>query len=195
MDFEELQYLWQQYDKKLFDNNLVIKEILRKMLRSNSRKRLNWMKLKAGFNLIAPIIFLLIIVPRVEFRNEIGFYVGLLIFVSLLTASYSWAIRYYLLIGRIDFRNPITEIKKDLLSIEKFKIKITRGGYILSPFALIATFLTFNIPVLTKNSILPVILVFVVFIISIYVTFKYSIPGQFRKLNLELEDIERLEKE
>ena len=38
-------------------------------------------------------------------------------------------------------------------------------------------------------------LIISVFIISVYVTFKYSIFERFKKLNMEIDEIEQLEKE
>ena len=52
-----------------------------------------------------------------------------------------------------------------------------------------------NIPILSKHSFLPISLIISVFIISIYVTFKYSIFERFKKLNMEIDEIEQLEKE
>jgi acyl-ACP thioesterase len=53
MELIELQNIWVQYDKKLTDNTRLNKEILRRMLISKPEKRLNWIKISAGFNLIS----------------------------------------------------------------------------------------------------------------------------------------------
>jgi hypothetical protein len=196
MELIELQNIWQQYDKKLSENTRLNKEILKMMLKSKPEKRVTWIKLKAAFNLILPIVLILgILVPRVEFRNETSFYIGFLLFGPFALLTYYWAIRYYLLITKIDFNQSITTIKKNIKEVEKYKIKITKFGYNFVPFAMTGVFLIANIPILSKHSILPISLIISVFIISAYITIKYSIIERFKTINREIEEIEQLEKE
>ena len=196
MELIELQNIWQQYDKKLSENTRLNKEILKMMLKSKPEKRVTWIKLKAAFNLILPIVLILgILVPRVEFRNETSFYIGFLLFGPFALLTYYWAIRYYLLITKIDFNQSITTIKKNIKKVEKYKIKITKFGYNFVPFAMTGVFLIANIPILSKHSILPISLIISVFIISAYITIKYSIFERFKTINREIEEIEQLEKE
>jgi glucan phosphoethanolaminetransferase (alkaline phosphatase superfamily) len=196
MELTELQNIWQQYDKKLSENTRLNKEVLKMMLKSKPEKKVNWIKLKAAFNLILPIVIILVImVPRVEFRNETSFYVGFFLFGPFALLTYYWAIRYYLLINKIDFNNSISTTKKNIKEVEKYKFKMTKFGYLFSPFAMAGVFMIANIPILSKQSFLPISLIISVFIISIYVTFKYSIFEQFKKLNMEIDEIEQLEKE
>jgi hypothetical protein len=196
MELIELQNIWQQYDKKLSENTRINKEILKMMLKSKPEKRVTWIKLKAAFNLILPIVLILgILVPRVEFRNETSFYIGFLLFGPFALLTYYWAIRYYLLITKIDFNQSITTIKKNIKEVEKYKIKITKFGYNFVPFAMTGVFLIANIPILSKHSILPISLIISVFIISAYITIKYSIFERFKTINREIEEIEQLEKE
>jgi hypothetical protein len=196
MELIELQNIWQLYDKKLSENTRLNKEILKMMLKSKPEKRVTWIKLKAAFNLILPIVLILgILVPRVEFRNETSFYIGFLLFGPFALLTYYWAIRYYLLITKIDFNQSITTIKKNIKEVEKYKIKITKFGYNFVPFAMTGVFLIANIPILSKHSILPISLIISVFIISAYITVKYSIFERFKTINREIEEIEQLEKE
>jgi hypothetical protein len=196
MELIELQNLWQQYDKKLSENTRLNKEILKMMLKSKPEKSVTWIKLKAAFNLLLPIVIILVMmVPRVEFRNETSFYVGVLLFGPFALLTYYWAIRYYLLVNKIDFNNSIATIKKNIKEVEKYKIKMTKFGYLFSPFAMVGVFMIANIPILSKHSLLPISLIISVFIISIYVTFKYSIFERFKKLNMEIDEIEQLEKD
>lgn len=196
MELVELQNIWQDYDKKISENTRLNKKVLRMMLQSKPEKRVTWIKIKAAFNLILPIGLILgIFIPRVEFRNEIGFYVGSLLFGPFALITYYWAVRYYKLVSKIDFAKSITEIKKDIKMVEKYKIKMKKIGYIFSPLAMIGVFLIAQIPILSKDSFLPITLIILVMGISIYYTFKYSIFERFRKLNMEIEEIEALEKE
>ena len=79
--------------------------------------------------------------------------------------------------------------------VEIYKIKKTKFGYIFSPLAMIGIFLIADIPIFSRSSLLPITLIVLVFTFSIYYTFKYSIFERFRKLFLEISEIEQLEKE
>jgi hypothetical protein len=102
------------------------------------------------------------------------------------------------LLRAIDFSKPVLSIKKVIAELEKYKIKTTRLRYLLMPFGIIG-FLLMIIPKITFSfnlvSLMPLLLLIIVFILSMYFTFKYSIYEQFSKLNKEIDDIEQLEKE
>jgi hypothetical protein len=196
MELTELQNIWQQYDRKISENTRLNKEILRKILISQPQKRVNWIRSKAIFNLVLPIAAILFfLVPNVEFRNEASFYIGFMLFGPFAIITYYWAIRYYLLINKIDFTDSITGIKKNIREVEKYKIKIKKFGFLLSPLAMTGIFLIAEIPVFSKSSLLPMSLIILVFVTSVYYTFRYSIFEQFKKINMEIDEIEQLERE
>jgi hypothetical protein len=196
MELIELQNIWQQYDKNISKTMEINKEILRRMLISKPEKRLNWMKIKAGTSLIFPIVLiLLILVPNVHYRATIEFFIGLFLFSAVQAIFSFWAIKYYLQIDKIDLSNAITTIKKDIKELEKYKFKISKLSYILIPFGIIGVFLLGQIPFFSKDSLLPFLLIILVMILSIYYTFKYSLFEQFNKLNMQIAEIEQLEKE
>jgi hypothetical protein len=199
MELAELQNIWQEYDKKISENTRLNKEILRLMLLSKPQKRLSWIKIKAGLNIFSPILFVMILlVLDVQFSLTINFYIGLGIFLPVYAITYIWDIRYFKLIRAIDFSMPVLSIKKVIAELEKYKIKTTRLRYLLMPFAMVG-FLLMIIHKITFSfnlvSIMPLLLIILVFILSMYFTFKYSIYERFRKLNKEIDDIEQLEKE
>ena len=199
MELAELQNIWQEYDKKISENTRLNKEILRLMLLSKPQKRLNWIKIKAGLNIFSPILFVMILlVLDVQFSLTINFYIGLGIFLPVYAITYIWDIRYFKLIRAIDFSMSVLSIKKVVAELEKYKIKTTRLRYLLMPFAMIG-FLLMIIHKITFSfnlvSIIPLLLIILVFISSMYFTFKYSIYERFSKLNKEIDDIEQLEKE
>ena len=196
MELIELQNMWQLYDKKLSETTRINKEILKKMLQLKPEKRLNWIKLKAGFNLALPIVLvILVLLPNTKWRNEIDFYAGMLLFGMVYILFYYWAVRYYLLLARIDFTRSITLIRKNTKQIEKYKIKITRLGYVLIPFGLAGIFLMADFPVLSKNSIIPLSFMVLVFMGSMYYTFRVHVFEQFKRLDMELNEIEQLERD
>ena len=199
MELVELQNIWQEYDKKLSENTHLNKEILRLLLLSKPQKRLNWIKIKAGLSIFSPILFVtLLLVLDVQFSLTINFYIGLGLFLPIYAITYIWDIRYFKLIRAIDFSMPVLSIKKVIAELEKYKIKTTRLRYLLMPFAMIG-FLLMIIHKITFSfnlvSIIPLLLIILVFISSMYFTFKYSIYERFSKLNKEIDEIEQLEKE
>lgn len=199
MELAELQNIWQEYDKKVSENTRLNKEILRLMLLSKPIKRFNWIKIKAVFSIFSPVLFVtLILALDVQFRFGTYFYIGLGLFLPVYTITYIWDIGYFILIRTIDFSMPVLSIKKEIAKLEKYKIKTTRIRYLLMPFGMIGFILmiirkfTFNFNLV---SLLPLFLIIIVFISSMYITFKYSIYERFRKLNKEINEIERLEKD
>lgn len=194
MELEELQIMWEKYDKNLLENTKINKEILKRVLISKPEKRINWEKIKAILNLILPIVLiLLVLVPNIQYRSSIDFYIGVFMFAVVSSAIYYWSVRYYVLIRKIDFSSSITSIKKRIKRLEKYKIKLKKLGYILMPFGIIGIFLMGKFPIFSKNSLIPISMVMLVMMISIYYTFKYSIFEQFRKLDKEINEMEKLE--
>lgn len=199
MELLELQNIWQEYDKKLSENTRLNKKILRIMLISKPQKRFNWIKIRAGLSIFSPIVFVtLLLVLKVPFHIAPSLFVGLAMFLPVYTITYYWDIEYFKLIRKIDFSMQVLTLKKEIARLEKYKIKKTRIRYMLMPFA-IAGFLLMIIHSMNVSftfvSILPLILMILVFLSSMYITFKYSIYERFKKLNKEIDDIERLEKE
>jgi hypothetical protein len=199
MELSELQNIWQEYDRKISQNTRLNKEILRLMLISKPERRLNWIKIRAGFNLIYPLVaVILIFVLDVQFFISVRFYIGLAMFASVCVITYIWDVEYFKLIRKINFSMPVLTLKKEIAQLEKYKIIKTRMRYILGPVAM-AGFLMMIIHKLNFSldflSFLPVILVILVFFASMYITFQYSIYERFKKLNKYIDEIEQLEKD
>jgi hypothetical protein len=198
MELNELQNIWLQYDQKMADNTRLNKEILKRMLMSKPEKRLNWIKIKAGLNLLSPVILILMIkIMDMKFSLTSNFYIGLSLYLTFFIINYIWNIRYFLLVRKIDFSGAILSIKKQIAELEKYKIKTTKISYLIMPFAIIGIFfmLIQKIPIFNFESIIPFALIILVYISSAYYTFKYAIFEKFRKLNKEISEITELEKE
>ena len=199
MELIELQNIWQEYDKKISENTRINKEILRQILLEKPRKRLNWIKIKAGSWLFSPVLFFfLIFILDVQFKISTRFFIGLGLFLPVIAITYFWDIKYFTLIRGIDFTMPILSIKKIIVELEKYKIKTTKIRYLLGPIAMTG-FMLMIIQKITFRfdffSILPLLLIVLVFFASVYYTFNYSIYERFRKLNKDIDEIVQLEKE
>jgi hypothetical protein len=199
MELVELQNIWHEYDKKLSESTRINKEILRHILIEKPQRRLNWIKIKAALWLFSPVLFvLLILLLNVQFNISSRFFIGLSLFLPVFIINYIWDIRYFTLIRGIDFTMPVLSIKKVITELEKYKIKTTRIRYLLMPLAMIG-FLLMIIQKITIKldffSLLPFILIVLVFFSSMYFTFKYSIYGRYKKLNQDIDEIEQLERD
>lgn len=197
MELIELENIWKDYDKKVTDNTRLNKEILRRILLSKPERRINWIKIKAGFNVFSPVIlFILLSIMNVQFQLTLSFYIGLSLFMIVYLLTYIWDIKYFLLIRKIDFSNAILTIKKTVAELEKYKIKTTRIKYVLMPFAIVGIFcMLIQKPIINKETIVLFALIILVFLSSIYYTFKFSIYERFRLLNREIAEVEGIDKE
>jgi len=196
MELADFQNTWREHDKKVMENISINKTIFKNILTERAERKINWMRTKAIFNLLLPIVLLAtILIPNIVYRNDINFIIGVVLFGSVFIVSYIWAFQYFIKVSRIDFNDTITSAKKDLIELEKYKFKITKLGYILIPFAIIGIFMMIEIPLFSKNTLLPIMLIIITMLVSIYITFKFSIIESFKKINHEISDIEKLEKE
>ena len=168
MELNELQNIWLQYDRKIIDNTRLNKEILKRMLMSKPEKHLNWIKIKAGLNVLSPVILILMIkIMDMKFSLTSNFYIGLSLFLILFIINYIWNIRYFLMVRKIDFSEAILSITKQIAELEKYKIKTTRVRYLIMPFAILGIFLMiFQKPIFNAESIVFFVLVLLVFISS-----------------------------
>jgi hypothetical protein len=120
------------------------------------------------------------------------------LFFPVYAITYFWDVRYFILARNIDFSLPVLSIKKAIAELEKYKIKTTKIKYLLMPFAMTG-FLLMIIQRITFSlnfvSMLPLFLIIMVFLSSMYFTFKYSIYERFLQLNKDIAEIEQLEKE
>lgn len=195
MELAELKKLWIQYDNRISENTRINKEVLKTIIKSKTENKINWIKLKAIFNLLIPIPMIIYIIIDVEYRMEADFFIGCILFGICFTITYIWAVKYYTLIDKIDFLNPITKIKNDINRLEKFKLKITKITFIIAPFFIIGIFLFAGIPFFSKKMILFYSLMLLVAILSLYLKKKYGIFEQLKKINSEIDEIEKLEQE
>jgi hypothetical protein len=197
MELSELQNIWQEYDKKLTENTRLNKEILRLILIEKPQRRLNWLKIKAGLSIFSPVLFVsLILILNVQFNISTRFFIGLALFLPVYIINYIWDIRYFTLIREIDFTMPVLSIKKVITELQKYKIKTTKIRYLLMPQAMIGFLLMIIHKITIKLdffSILPLILIVLVFLSSMYFTFRYSIYERYKRLNKDIDEIDQRE--
>ena len=194
MELDELQNMWKHSDKKISENTHLNKEILKKMVVSKTENKILRTKIKTGLNLIIPfVLIVLIVLPNISYRPEPDFYIGLILFGSFYLAFYYWHIRYFTLLEGIDLKKPITKIRSEFKKIEKYKFMMTKLSFVFAPLAIIGIFLLGEIPIFSKDSVLPIFLIALIMSFSVYFTIKYSIFEYFKRINSEIDEIEKLE--
>ncbi len=199
MEWTEMQAMWQQYDVRLAENTRINKEILRRMLSTKPERRVSWVKLQMIGNIfLMPIITLLFLtLSPVKFNHGLALYLGIFLFGSIASWNYYLSIKYFTLLRKIDFTHSVVTTRKDLEQLEKHQTIRLRLTYVLMPIALIGVFLLFDMHIprpISLYAITPLMLCFVVMIVSLYFKFRWK-NWWFKKLNAELDEIEDLEKE
>lgn len=195
MELAELQNLWDQFDNRIAENTRINRGILKKIILSKTENRITWIRLKAIFNLIIPIPMLIYIVYDTDYRAEPEFLIGLILSSICFIITYGWAIKYYVLVSKIDFLNPVITIKKNLNKFKQFRLRIKRIRTIIAPSFFIGIFLFAGIPFFAKEMIPVYLLILLVAAISAYLNYKYGIFEQLKRINLEIEEMAQLEKE
>ena len=203
MEMIELQKMWQQYDARIAENTRINKEILKRMLRAKPERRINWVMLQTGAGLLLmPVITLILFTsPSARFSSGIKLYMGILLFGVGFIISFLWSMKRLHLLRKINFTNPITTTRKNINETERFQTTVIKMGYlILMPIILTGVFLLSDMHIstpthpLTIYTITPVLLCIVVMFVSIYFKIRWK-NWWFRKLNVELDELEALEKE
>jgi len=195
MEWTELQTLWQQYDARIAENTRINKEILKRMLRTKSERRVNWVTLQtgAGLFLMPIVLFLLFALFPFKFNHGLALYLGIFLYGGGVLFAYCRSINYFMLLRNIDFTHSVIATRKNLIQLEQFQTKILKSSFWLMPIIVIGVFIMFDMPIFTKKSVVPLSLIIVVMAVSMYYKFRWK-NWWFGKLNFELDEIEQLEK-
>ena len=196
MEWTELQALWQQYDARITENTRINKEVLKRMLWTKSERRINRITLQTGASLFVNNIVLLLFftLAPLKFNHGLVLYLGISLFAGGVLLVNFWSIKYFILLRNIDFTHSVIATRKHIEQVEKFQTKRIKLGYSFLPISFIGVFLLFDMLPFTKLQIVFLSLMFVVAIVSMYYEFRWK-NWWFGKLNLELDEIEQLEKE
>jgi len=187
--------MWQQYDARLAENTRINKEILKRMLRSKPERRLKRMKGWAIYGMVMPIpIMCIAVIPNTKFRNEWDFYLGFFLLVTMLTGVLYQTTQYFFLIRNIDFSYQVAKTKKQLVRLEKSKLKDTKWVFILLLAGMVGVCLLAQLPVMTKEFVALTIFIILFATVSHYIQLN-KFKNQLNNFNTELEEIEQLEKE
>jgi hypothetical protein len=193
MELAELQNIWKEYDQRTTENIRLNKEILKKMIQSKTERKMNWLKFRAVLNVLYPIPLLIFVAYDIVYRMDIKFYIGLVLFGLGVIITYSWAIKYYLLVDKIDFLKPVTIIKKDLSALQKFKLRITWIGIFLAPFMITGVLLIAGVSVFSVRMIPFDLLALLVMAVKGYLTYKHGILVQIKRIDSEIDEIIKIE--
>ena len=194
MELDEFMTIWSQHEKKLVESTNINKGLLRKLLIQNAEKRIDWLKVRSLLSLILPLIgIIFIVIPRIQFTLKTDVIIGILLFGSLSVITYIWAIKLHFILEKLDLHESITTVSKQLRVVERYKLKITKNGLILAPFMMIGIFLSAGIPFFSAKMIPFYGLMLIVFLVSTYIQTKHGLVARLRKLEIDIEEISKLE--
>ncbi len=190
-----MQKMWSLHNERIAENTRINKEVLKTVLLSKTERKINWIRFKAISSLIIPIpLFIIIALPRLEFRMDLKFIIGTVLFGAVCIPSYVWTIKYILALEHLDVLKPITTIKKQILKVEKYKMKITKLAIILGPLGIAGVYLIGDMPLFSVQMLPFNSLVLVVMGISAYLSLKHGTLKQLKRINSEIDKILNLEK-
>ncbi len=194
MELDELLTSWSRHEQKLLESTRINRTLLSKLLIQNTEKRIDWIKIRSVLSLIIHLpLLVFIVLPRIQFTLEPDFIIGFVLFASLYIISYIWIIKLHFLVEKLNLNESLTTVSKQLRIVEKYKLKITRNGFILAPFMIIGIFLSAGIPFLSTKMIPFYALMLIVFLVSIYIRTKHGLVARLRKLEKDIEEISLLE--
>jgi len=206
MELSELQNLWLENNRKLEQTLHINRVILDQLIRTKSGKRLTLIKTEAFITLLMPFVLLLLIAfgvwnPGLKIHVSFQFYFGIFLFGIVFLTNYVLSAYYYWLLMKVDFTGKMVEIKTRIVKAEAYKLKLTRLSYLMMPFGIAGVFMILGVPIFSPGSelplqaYLPLFLIVVVFIGSVFVSFKYTLVQRFKKLKAEIVELEKLAKE
>lgn len=194
MELLELENIWKECDSKITENNLLNKEILRRILVNKPERKISWMKIRTLCNLFSPLVILIwLSFTKFQFNISMSFYIGLGLFLPVFILTYIWDWKYFTQIHHLDLTDATLNIKQCVARLEKYKLKVTQIRYMLMPIAITGLLFIFcqNF-IFNIEFIVMILLIILVFFMSAYYRFKYSIKERFRILNKEIDEIEKL---
>jgi hypothetical protein len=196
MELDELKKAWGQHEEMLLKSTVLNRDLLLKVLKQNSLKRIDWLKIRSLASLLLPFILLVFVVlPRIQFTLELKSIIGFILFLPVYIISYTWAIKLYIYIESVNPNSPLTTVSKQLKLVQKYRLKTTRNNYILLPFMVVGIFLSAGIPFLSSKMIPFYVLMVISFLIGYYVRSKYGLIAQLRKIEKEIAEIAKLEQD
>jgi hypothetical protein len=145
MELQELENIWNEYDKRIDDRIKVNYKFLKKVSLEKTRSLLLPGKVNAILEVIINFLFL---GPLAGFAkthiSDLKFSLPALLLALIVLATIAWNIYGFILLSQIDYRSPIITIQKKL---EKFKFqnlyRQQRLLYILLPVSQTLFFIVF----------------------------------------------------
>ncbi len=193
MELSELQKIWNTHSLKVAENTKINKRILKEMLIRKPSKTINWIKLKAIYQLIAGVVILILFFKDVKLRDPgLGLYIGITLLALLLLFSFIRGLKSVMLLISINMANPILIVKGTLLKFQKYKLSTMRYNFFITPPSFLAVILLTPIQFYQQQIILPILFFMLVYVIFSFYRFKF-INEEFDNLNRQLAELEHLE--
>jgi hypothetical protein len=199
MQLEELQQMWQNYDKALQQNKQMNKEILRKMITEKSGSIVSRITNWENLNIIT--CFVLVIVYIIAGREGFDYRLDICYFFSLALIIVSLIFGYYKA-RKLSAINPgDSSIVNSRKEIEKFKsilIKEKFFGLALSPLIIATIYAVVNYWVKKdnmflhpENHILKLAIAIILLMVSIIILYRNFYLKNLNQVNAKLQELEQ----
>ncbi|MDR2039530.1 MAG: hypothetical protein LBQ60_16525 [Bacteroidales bacterium] len=196
MENEDLKKAWNAFNKSVESVENTQKHILIQMISRKSEFRLQLMKFQSIIGiLIAPTIFILVIIPMI-INNEKNSHllIGTILVTGMFIYSFVQAVKYYRLINLIKPTfEPVIKTKERVLTVKKFMVKLQNRRNLLFPIFISAIILILWNDIKHGS---PVIIVFLaVFVIAIYfwgrLKHKLYFRDRINSIDLEMDELKK----
>ena len=196
MELEEMKSLWQQ-NKAEVSIRINKVDIHAKLRSSLDKVRIKNLLSIIFMSLTTPVIILLVVIPHLKNDDSVIYYLGLVSFFTAIIISYAAYVYYYIRLLKMDTTHSIFDTQKEITRLEIFKRKLHKWSYITLPFLFVAAFKIFGVNInksLGTESIIMLLLIAIIGIVSYVVRMKVVLPGEFRDLKSQLDEMEEEEK-
>lgn len=195
MKTDEIKNSWKEESNRISNNIKVNREVSFQKLRSSLTKiRIRRLLHLIQMSVVLPLLFVLLVFPRLRNDGTNLFYIALISFISLIVILFIYHVYYYICLLKIDFSESMLKAQKEMIRLERLDYKLYWLRFINIPVILLCVFKIFAIP-LKQHVIIMIILVALVMIISTVIKFKKTGFKEYNAIKYYLDEIESEEKE
>ncbi|MCD8041624.1 MAG: hypothetical protein LUH10_01035 [Tannerellaceae bacterium] len=140
-----------------------------------------------------PLVFALMVFPRIKNDGSVLFYIALAGFIVPIVLSFIYYIYYYICLLRIDFTVSILNAQKEIHRLQMSDKKLNLLGIIIVPIEAVSIFKIFDLPI-KHEAIIMLVMIAVIMTISVIIKLKVLIPKEYSKVKSCLDEMEENEK-
>jgi len=191
MEIDEIKGYWKEESKRISEKVEVNKEVsFQKLHYSFDKIRIHRLYRLILMCIAVPLIFVLIVFPRMKNDDSILFYVALASFIIPIAFFFFYYIYYYICLLKIDFTESVLKAQREIYRLETFDKRLNWLGLIIVPIVTLSTFKIFGIPFKQEAAIM-IAMITATMVISFIFKLKVQIPKEYSKVKSYLDEMEK----